>query len=544
MKKVLFVLALILMAAYNSIYASIIANPIISRGKPVYTSSGNASYLVDNKFNTTTWTVKDSSWIAIKVDSGPSKVFVNWNNPHYYWSNELTIAKCRASPPLYFPVDYNLLTSSNSTNGSDGVWKIADSIRGNIVCTRGHLIDFTGAKWVKMDIIKGGGNLDEVEVFDASYGIEDSWFFVGTSISANAFKATPPIKDYADIVNNQFPKFNPVMIRGGIACISSTDFVNNLSKYLNMAGNIKYWAIEMGTNDAWDGGNGNVPIFKQNLQRVIDSCKSRGIHPIIARILATNPIYTVNHWQINYDFEKAIDSLTKDNNLIAGPDFFTWFLAHPEEINGGTDGVHPNAVGAASIQRLWAEKMAPLYGGCATAEITPYVKVNKNELKLVASASLKQYDTILLSPQVPDTGSWLWSGPSGFSALTQEVTINNIQVNQAGSYIASYTRNDTCTSTYTFKLKVKAVIEIKPIDESSNDIGVFPNPSVEGKFKISINNFSGNSLATIYDMQGKLAFQQVLTSKDTELDTGLEQGIYLLRIVQEKNIYNQKIIIK
>ncbi|MEO7958531.1 MAG: GDSL-type esterase/lipase family protein [Fibrobacteria bacterium] len=331
------------------------ANPILSRGKPVFVSGGNAAYLVDNKFGSgAKWSAGNSSWIAVKLAAGPTKVFINWNDPVYAWSNQLSPASCPNNNPLI--ADYDLLTSANSTNGSDGDWTVAVSITGNIVTTRGHLIDFAGKSWVKMSVKKGGGSIDEFEVFDASLGAEDTWFFVGTSISANTYKSAPPAKNFADLVTQAHPGFNPAMIRGGIGCITTNDMVRNLSNYLKMAGNAHFWAIEQGTNDAWGGTNANVALFTKNLQIVIDSCKARGIQPIIARMLATGP---GAGWQVHQDYEKAIDELAKKNNLIPGPDLFAWFLAHGGDLN--SDGVHPNAAGDASIQRLWAEKMDSIY---------------------------------------------------------------------------------------------------------------------------------------------------------------------------------------
>jgi lysophospholipase L1-like esterase len=550
MKKIILLITLFYYTV-SPVLSVITPNPIISRGKPVFTSSGNAAYLVDNKFNAGTWSVTANSWIAIQVGSGPSKVFVNWNNPVYAWSNELSPSKCLNANS--FPIDYDLLTSSNSTNGVDGLWTIVDSIRGNLVTARGHLIDFTGSSWVKIKFLKVGGNpsnlssggsIDEVEVFNASNSTEDTWFYAGTSISANAFKATPPAKDVADIVNTSHAAFNPVMIRGGIGCITSTDFVNNISKYLKMAGNVHFWAIEMGTNDAWGGTNGNVSTFKTNMQKVIDSCKSYGIQPIIAHVLATNPARTTlpTGWQIHSDYFKAVDELAIANNLIPGPDLFTWFLAHPEELN--SDGVHPNATGAASIQRLWAQKMDSLYGGCSYVQIVPYIKVNRDSAKLIASTILNQYDTLLLSPRVNISGSWSWTGPNGFSATSREINVNNIQVNQAGSYIATLTFNDSCIFSYTFKIKVRSLVAIKSIESSSEDITIYPNPAIDGRFKISVNNLSGAAHVQIYNVLGKLSYSAELMKNETDINTALPKGIYIVKVSIGKHCLNQKLVIK
>jgi lysophospholipase L1-like esterase len=354
MKKTTFVILVALMLC-PSLFA-IRSNMIISRGKSVYTSSGTASYLVDNKFGSSSFTVSSNSWIAINVGSGPTKVFVNWNNSSYGWSDSV-VSTYTCQQNIKCPINYVVRTSSNSTNGSDGQWTTVASVTNNTVTARGHLVDFSGASWVKLVFSSGGGNIDEVEVFDASSDGDDSWFFPGTSITANSFKSTPPASNFADLITADYPAFNPIMIRGGIPCINSTQMVSNIAKYLAIAGNVKYWAIEMGTNDAWGGTNANAAIFKSNLQTIITACKNAGIIPILSRTLATNS--TAATWQVHQDFLDAIDSLTKNNELIAGPDFYTWFLNHPEELN--TDGVHPNATGAASIQRLWAAAVSTIY---------------------------------------------------------------------------------------------------------------------------------------------------------------------------------------
>ncbi len=540
MKKVVFILAL----AYTTICTAnptIVPNPIISRGKPVYTSKGSASYLVDDKFNSSTFNVSNNSWIAVKVDSGPSKVFFNWNDPVYAWSNILSPSKAGCTNNNPMPVDYNLLTSSNSTNGADGDWTIADSIRGNIVTARGHLIDFTGASWVKMQIINGGGQIDEIEVFDASKGDSDVWFFAGTSITANAFKGTPPAHNYADLINTSFPSYNPAMIRGGIGCITSSNLVSNLSQYLKMAGNAHYWAIEMGTNDAWGGTDGNLSIFINNMQTVIDSCKAIGIQPIIARMIGTNKTYA--KWEVNPDFLKAIDTLTAQNNLIPGPDFYSYFVSHTSELN--SDGVHPNATGAASMQRLWAQTMAPLYGGCPTAGIVPYIKVNEGSPVLNASIILFTGDTLTLSPQPLTGGSWSWTGPDGFTSSSREVVINNIQIVQGGSYIATYTYNDSCVNTYTFTITVKKALTILNSNSIPDNTSIFPNPVVDGgKFTILLNNLYAGSKVYIYDMLGKLAYSSILTKKETEINTVLPKGLYIIKIMNGQNSINEKLIVK
>lgn len=336
-------------------------NPIISRNKPVYGSpSANITSLVNGKFGESSWSLTSGTWIAINVGSGYSKIFISWNNPNYSWSDQIASSTCPQN--MQFPIDYQVLRSANSTNGSDGDWTSAVTIKGNAVTARGHLIDFTGASWVKITITKGGGALDEIEVFNASNGLDDLWFFPGTSISANAFKASVPTENFADLITKAHPTFTPAIVRGAIPCIHSGDMVKDLTKYLDMARNAKYWAIEMGTNDAWGGTNGNAATFKTNMKIIIDSCKANGIELIISRMIGTNSAKAT--WQVHPDFLKAIDDLTSQNKLIPGPDFYTWFSTHTADLND--DGVHPNASGGAIIHKMWAEKIDSLYNTSTT----------------------------------------------------------------------------------------------------------------------------------------------------------------------------------
>jgi len=124
MKKIIITVASIFIGISGIVASTIDANPIISRGKPVYTSNGPANYLVDNKFKSEAWSVADNSWIAILLETGPTKVFGKLEYPDYAWSNELSPAKCPNK--MSFPVDYDILTSSNSTMGRMviGIWLV------------------------------------------------------------------------------------------------------------------------------------------------------------------------------------------------------------------------------------------------------------------------------------------------------------------------------------------------------------------------------------------------------------------------------------
>lgn len=228
-------------------------------------------------------------------------------------------------------------------------------VTGNVVAGRSHLIDFAGASWVKMLVVAGSGRMDELEVYDASNGAADSWFFMGTSISMMTFKSPVADSNFSDLVHARNPAQTPSLVRGGVPCINSTQVLASITAYLDAMVGVHYLAIEMGTNDAWGGGDWNLANYTSNMQKIIDSARGRGMEPILARVLPTDSTRTSGNWQVHPGYPKAIDSLTKKNNLIAGPDLDAWFRAHPSELN--SDGVHPSATAAQSIQRLWADAM-------------------------------------------------------------------------------------------------------------------------------------------------------------------------------------------
>lgn len=65
---------------------------------------------------------------------------------------------------------------------------------------------------------------------------------------------------------------------------------------------------------------------------------------------------------------------------------------------------------------------------------------------------------------------------------------------------------------------------------------VYPNPSSE-KINIGFKKYSsvGNTLVSIYNIQGELLFQQPLKKEITELDiSGLEKGVYIVRLTSNK----------
>ncbi|MBO9729776.1 MAG: T9SS type A sorting domain-containing protein [Chitinophaga sp.] len=91
---------------------------------------------------------------------------------------------------------------------------------------------------------------------------------------------------------------------------------------------------------------------------------------------------------------------------------------------------------------------------CTPTAITPYVQVNGGTWQQTANAAVTAGNSVQLGPQPTTGGSWSWTGPNNFSATTREVYLSNIQANQTGNYVATYTNSGGCQSTQTFNISL------------------------------------------------------------------------------------------
>jgi lysophospholipase L1-like esterase len=286
--------------------------------------------------------------------------------------------------------------------------------------------------------------IDEIEVFDITHGDYDTWFFAGTSISQMTFKDLIQEKNFAHFINEWNSDYTPAFIRGGIGCITLAGMRNDIKKYIEYGGSVKHFCIEIGTNDAWGGSNSGAKNFGIRLQRVIDSCVYYGIQPIIARTLATNEAKA--GWQVHEDYLTVIDSLTTANNLHPGPDFYGYFIDHPEEL--ANDGVHPNTTGAGSIQRLWAECVEPIYAQ-TTIEKQRQGKLPDNTQPMIYALSTSG-GIIRFSAMHEGIVSIFTVGGKEIVRKSCGIGLNTLRTLPHGCYILRYTGNNTATTIHPF----------------------------------------------------------------------------------------------
>ncbi len=166
-----------------------------------------------------------------------------------------------------FPMGYTIDVSGDTTTGADGTWTSVVTVTDNAVRTRGHVIDFTGKTWVRMTITAApptesgnGVQIGEIDVHDISNSPElpdDTWFFMGDSITAFAYdRAQAHQPSFASLINMALPAYFPAMINGGIGGELSTDGLARLPEALTLNSAYRFFVLGYGTNDADHGDDG------------------------------------------------------------------------------------------------------------------------------------------------------------------------------------------------------------------------------------------------------------------------------------------------
>jgi acyl-CoA thioesterase-1 len=352
------------------------ANPLISRGVSTFSSPGAGGQDVDGAYHNGGWSAGNPTdaapaWVALHLDSGPSRLLVSWDdggtyNYHYF--------RDQADEAVYgLPGAYHIDVSADSTNGSDGTWQTQVDVTANHVRTRAHAIDFAGQSWVKL-VITGapasaanGVSIGEIDVHDLSATgsclPEDTWFFMGDSITAFAYdRASIHQPSFATGINAASPVFFPAMINGGIGGETSTDALARLDDALQLNPDYRFFVLGYGTNDA--GGGNSVDQYRTNLQSLIDRVKAAGRTPVIPHI---PPSADGGHDDIPA-YNTVIDELTAQNQLLPGADLYGYFSQNtglfncpPCANNRMTDNLHPNDDGLRGMNAVWTTAMRGLY---------------------------------------------------------------------------------------------------------------------------------------------------------------------------------------
>jgi hypothetical protein len=136
---------------------------------------------------------------------------------------------------------------------------------------------------------------------------------------------------------------------------------------------------------------------------------------------------------------------------------------------------------------------------CSPTAITPYVQINGAAWTQASSATLLAGGSFTFGPQPVNGGSWSWTGPNGFTATTREITLSNIQTNQAGNYVTTYTNAGGCKSTNTFSVTVNVplptstTIQCETACSVDGTLNETFNAGFNGTGYVNTDNFLGAS---------------------------------------------------
>ena len=334
--------------------------PLISRGRPVYCSSNNQGpggppAIVNGRYGGWNFWRTDlsalPSWCAIQLAPGPTRLLLTWENDNVfdYISNT-----------GMGPQDYTISVSSNSTNGADGTWQTVVNVVGNHTRIREHLLPFTDQSWVKMTVTKGQPQasqpylvINQIDIYDASNSLNDTFFFSGDSISVmayNRFDENQP--SYSVDVHKAYPRYFPVTLDGGFGGWNSSGAAQDIDSWLALNPDIKYWLLGWGTNDALE--QVSPQNFTANLQVLVDKIEKAGHVPILAHIPYMNKGTGVD--QEIQALNTVIDQVTTANGLMKGPDFYQLFKANAAAYLL-PDGIHPTPAGAIAMNQAWFEAL-------------------------------------------------------------------------------------------------------------------------------------------------------------------------------------------
>jgi acyl-CoA thioesterase-1 len=342
-----------------------VPSPLVSLELPVATSDAvtNAEGLVDGRYGSGSSTAcsfglptpEEPAWAALQVGPGPNRLLVAWQDPGVRAYDVLTGGA---------PADYRIETSDDSTDGSDGNWNVVVEVTGNPVRARVHSFDFTDMSWVRFVVTAAPEDssavlLDELAIHDLSESgddlPQDGWLFMGDSITQAAFaRNRNAALVFANIVHDNHPAFDPIMINAGVGGDLSDDGVDDVDQWLAFNPDLLHVAIAYGTNDSWGGHSPASTGFEANLRTMVEAVLDDGRVPMLVRI----PYASEAHPTVA-EFNEIVDALQQEYGLACAPDLYSWFLEHPDELSN--DGVHPSPAGYGSINQRWAEAVDPLY---------------------------------------------------------------------------------------------------------------------------------------------------------------------------------------
>jgi lysophospholipase L1-like esterase len=361
------------------------AMPVISRNVPAYTNDNcggatSAAWADDANYDygwrsCNTPSTAAPTYLAYDLSGVPATnrgpILVVWYNDPATLVYDFTYKGVHPYPPgcttncgwtpYDIPKDYTIEANAapGGTLPTSG-WVALVTVTGNKYHSRQHAVDFTGYNWLRLNVTDTFGTTNafgvvvNMDVHDASAGLQDDWIFYGDSITEGSMDHYGGTGTFGQMINAALPSRFPAQEAGAIGGTLSRDGVNSIGTWLPMFAG-KYVVIAYGTNDAgyWEADNFSAQAFYNNYATMIQAVTAVGKTPVIPKI----------PWSCGVTHQKYIPTLNQQIDalyaaypqVVKGPDLFAFFQSNQSLI--GSDCVHPTDSGYYAMRKLWADTM-------------------------------------------------------------------------------------------------------------------------------------------------------------------------------------------
>jgi hypothetical protein len=340
------------------------ANASTERGGPARAAN-------DNDYKTYWRSVGVPAWLAYDLSAVPAplrgNVLLAWYNDPITPDYDFSLTR---NLPYNLPVSY---TIEGNTGGTGPVpqsgWRVLATVTGNKFHSRQHVVNLGGYNWIRLNVssITGGaGNQDvalNMDIYDGSLGISDSWIFYGDYITAGAMDHDPRgIGTFSQLINNQQRDYFPAQESGGTSYAQSGDGARLIRDWLAVFPG-RYVALNYGTTDAdfFPAGKPELAAdFYKNYDQMVKAVLEVGKIPVVPKI----PYGRTEKIQANGPvLNQQIDRLyAAYPQIIRGPDFWAYFGGRQDLIS--SDNLNLTPAGLAEYRHVWAiEMLGKVYAG-------------------------------------------------------------------------------------------------------------------------------------------------------------------------------------
>jgi lysophospholipase L1-like esterase len=331
---------------------------IISRGVPAFASSGTASQGNDSSYSHTWRSSGVPATLAYDLSAAspaPSAVLLAWYNENSYSYDHALVGQVGYNNAGSYTIEVNAAAGGGSVPTSG--WQVVATVTGNTRHSRQHYLQFTGFHWIRINATAADGSAGnmainiKMDVYDASNGVGDGWFFGGDSITANCMGHGSQGGGAYDSFGNEVAASKgivPPQENAGMGGWDAQSYGQHLAAWLADTSS-KYVTLNLGTNDA--AGGVAPATFYARMETLVKAVIAAGKVPVVPTIpWSPEPTHSANTPGLNGQIRALYASYPQ---VIPGPDVYTLFQTYPNYIS--SDNIHPTAAGCAALRSTWAQ---------------------------------------------------------------------------------------------------------------------------------------------------------------------------------------------